>query len=252
MLTSIPYLIINILIYFIVIFIINKVIKPSKIEKLIYKVMLAIMIINSIIIIFISINSNPKLENYKNTYIGDNSKVSSIIDLLDISKTSISLQTNNEPYELTINMTDQVIVDIYKTLEEDSSIIFNLITNASIIKYNYKNKTYTFKYEYINKIFNNELRNKSIKNIQNRYNNLTSEYVYLGYINGYNIYDESSFCEENEELIKEENNKKYYITCSSIEELYLYKDNDRIKLKEQLSNIKIEDLLNTGLNVYTK
>ena len=204
-------------------------------------------------LILIPLKQNQKLTDYKNTYIGDNSKVSAIINLLNIDKTSISLQTTNEPYVLNINLSSETSsISLYQTLEEKASIMFNLITNVSIINYSYKEKTYTFSFDQVNQMYNNNLRNIEIEKINKRYDNFNQDYIYMGYINGYDIFDESITCESNEELVKKENNISYYITCSSLNEIYLYKDKQKYKLKDKLNEFKIEDLLKTNLNIYQK
>lgn len=204
-------------------------------------------------ILLVPLKEKQTLSDYKNTYIGDNSKVSAIIELLDLNKTSMSLQTTNEPYILTIDLNRQIIItDIYKTLEKDSAIMFNLITNVSIINYNYKNKLYTFNFDNLNTIYNNNLRNIEIEKINERYDKFNNDYIYMGYINGYDIFDESTFCESNEELVKKEDNIDYYITCSNLNDIYLYKENQKYKIKDKLNELRIEDLLKTNLNIYKK
>ncbi|MEG1647755.1 MAG: DUF4825 domain-containing protein [Bacilli bacterium] len=205
-------------------------------------------------LLFWGFSANEKvLDDYHNTYIGDNTKVSQIINLLKIDKESISLKTTNEPYELTINLNKEIPSHIiYKKLEQDSSILFNLITNLSIINYNYKEKKFVFSFNQLNKIFSSNLRNISINDINNRYTNMSNKNIYLGHINEYDIFDESITCESKEEEIKEVNNRKYYITCSSLNSIYLYNQEKKYLLKDKINELSIESLLMTNLNIYTK
>lgn len=82
------------------------------------------------------------LYSYKGTYIGDASKTRTIVDMANVSPYSvhsISLQTDNEPMRLTINMK----VDDrskhrhinYESLDKTSALIFALIPNAHEISY---------------------------------------------------------------------------------------------------------------------
>ncbi len=82
------------------------------------------------------------LYSYKDTHIGDASKTRTIVDITNVSPYSvhsISLQTDQEPMRLTINMK----VDDrskhrhinYESLDKTSALIFALIPNAHEISY---------------------------------------------------------------------------------------------------------------------
>lgn len=82
------------------------------------------------------------LYSYKDTHIGDASKTRTIVDIANVSPYSvhsISLQTDNEPMRLTIN----IKVDDrskhrhinYESLDKTSALIFALIPNAHEISY---------------------------------------------------------------------------------------------------------------------
>ena len=84
----------------------------------------------------------------KGTYIGDNSKVASIIHLLDfpddLAYSGIELFTDEKPYGLRINFEahDDVIGTQYMSISSDhfwrreSLILFSLIDNLDYIEYN--------------------------------------------------------------------------------------------------------------------
>ncbi|MDD3187759.1 MAG: DUF4825 domain-containing protein [Bacilli bacterium] len=243
------YMLINWLLYLMIFLIVLKFVKKNILKK----IFIILLVICALINVRYIYNNNGSLENYKGTYIGDNSSVSNIIELLGINKTSISLQTAEIPYVLTINLSnDQIIADLYLVLEEDAAIMFNLITNADTIVFSYNSKDYIFQFEHLNMIFDNNLRDISINDIRKRYTTLSNEYLYVGNIDGYDLYDESSVCESNEQLLKEENSVKYYLTCTDINELYFYKDEKKVSFTSMLDEISIDSLLQTNLNIYTK
>ena len=95
-------------------------------------------------------SSTAKLLNYKDSYVGDNSAIGNIINLLPAHEylDGFELQTTQEPYTITINYKDfngmTIKLDNGKThkasleqiLQGNSMIIFSLIKNAEIIHFN--------------------------------------------------------------------------------------------------------------------
>ena len=83
-------------------------------------------------------------EEYKGTYIGDNSKVRAIVDMIQYSKyvEQIELKTNNEPYGLKIKY--NVLQLEKEDLEFNSIVLFSLIQNLDYIDYVFiSDKDYT-------------------------------------------------------------------------------------------------------------
>jgi hypothetical protein len=80
------------------------------------------------------------LEKYTNTYIGDNSKVDAILNLLPFSsnKNGISLSTSKEPFGLTVKYLN--INASLTELEFNTLAIFTLIKNVDNITYNIQNE----------------------------------------------------------------------------------------------------------------
>lgn len=82
------------------------------------------------------------LYSYKDTHLDDNSKTRTIVDLANISSYtvhSISLQTDEEPMRLTVNIkvddrSKHRHID-YESLNKTSALIFALIPNADEISY---------------------------------------------------------------------------------------------------------------------
>ncbi|MNT36225.1 hypothetical protein D3C72_1722940 [compost metagenome] len=113
-------------------------------NKKIYIVLMviAIIILSFMIVRKVANQSGDKVSNldkYKNTYIGDNSKVSNILELLPYSeyKKSISLQTVSEPYGLTVTYNMNGSREIMKI---NSDKLFELIKNLGEITYIFNNQ----------------------------------------------------------------------------------------------------------------
>lgn len=85
----------------------------------------------------------PPLEQYINTYVGDASKVSTILSLLPFGnyKNGIELSTSKEPYGITVNYSN---INISQSeLEFNTLALFTLVQNADTITYNIKNNDST-------------------------------------------------------------------------------------------------------------
>ena len=91
-----------------------------------------------------------KLLNYKDSYVGDNSAIGNIINLLPAHEylDGFELQTMQEPYTITINYKDfngmtiksnngkTQKASLDQILQGNSMVIFSLIKNAEIINFN--------------------------------------------------------------------------------------------------------------------
>ena len=91
-----------------------------------------------------------ELLNYKGSFVGDNSAVGHIIELLPAHEylDGFELQTSQEPYEVTINYKsfDEATVELEdgstskvalnEVLQGNSMIILSLVTNAEIVNFN--------------------------------------------------------------------------------------------------------------------
>ena len=113
-----------------------------------------LIIVSSLILLVLvacgNSSSTTELLNYKDSYIGDNSAIGNIINLLPAHEylDGFELQTTQEPYTITINYKDfngmTIKIDNGKTqkasldqiLQGNSMVIFSLIQNAEIIHFN--------------------------------------------------------------------------------------------------------------------
>lgn len=80
-----------------------------------------------------------KLEPYVDTYLGDNVKVSQILNLLPYSsyRNGMELLTSKEPYSMIVNYENVILSK--KDLEFNSLAVFTLIKNVDSITYNIRN-----------------------------------------------------------------------------------------------------------------
>lgn len=152
---------------------------------------LPVMIILSLSLIGCESNS-PKISNqdvkttsqvktydlmkYKDSYVGDNSSVSNIITKLSANayNAGFSLQTNKEPYGITINYkANQNLGEedynkfwsgkkINEFLEKNAVVLLSLIQNADVIEFNVDNigeKSYKYDRKSLEQKYGGDLKN---------------------------------------------------------------------------------------------
>lgn len=205
-------------------------------------VLSAIIFIIFIIILFA--NGNSSLELFKNTKINDNKKIEQIINLLDynenlekynIVENIVKITYNNEFYK-------------YHILEKNASILFYLIDDVEEIVFFMSDNEYVFKRKNILSIYNDI----NIKSINERYENEYFDNLYLGNINGeVDIFDTSELCVESYNKLLQTSDYIYYITCASIDEVIVLKENKEYLLKDAIdkSIISVDDLFKTNIKI---
>lgn len=198
-----------------------------------------------------------KLEQYRDSYSYNEKAISNIINNLDSKDYIIKFNvenTNNLPIIVMDYKENVLLIDVYKVMEEDASIIFNLVKDIKTITYRFNNESYSFYYDEINKIFDNKIKDYHLEAIKERYKDEKFNNAYLGNINGlYDLFDESTICSKELDSIYEDNNYKYLVSCSQIDYLYLIDNEDnRILLKDAINNniITINDLSKTILAIH--
>ena len=131
-----------------------------------------------------------ELLNYKGSFVGDNSAVGHIIELLPAHEylDGFELQTSQEPYEVTINYKpfDEATVELEdgstskvalnEVLQGNSMIILSLVTNAEIVNFNIGDQeTITFDRTTLSENYGNDLESISedVSSLQNFINTYT-------------------------------------------------------------------------------
>ncbi len=211
-------------------------------------ILCCILIILYITLIFY--NNNIKV--FKNTKLNETNKIEKILKKLDYGNNDFSFDI----FHNTLNIKYNVELYNYKTLEKNSSYLFYLVNDLENINFNIDEIEYSFNYNDISLIYNNFKKFK-ISDIEKRYNDKNFKNLYLGNINGnVDLFDLSDLCIEEYKEFYEDDNYKYYITCSSLDDIIVVVDNESYKLIDALNNdvISIDDLfkINVKLKRETK
>ncbi len=206
-----------------------------------------------LIILYITlIFYNNNIEVFKNTKLNETNKIEKILKKLDYGNNDFSFDISHN----TLNIKYNVELYNYKTLEKNSSYLFYLVNDLENINFNIDEIEYSFNYNDISLIYNNFKKFK-ISDIEKRYNDKNFKNLYLGNINGnVDLFDLSDLCIEEYKEFYEDDNYKYYITCSSLDDIIVIVDNESYKLIDALNNdvISIDDLfkINVKLKKETK
>ncbi|NEZ46482.1 DUF4825 domain-containing protein [Clostridium niameyense] len=131
-----------------------------------------------------------ELLKYKNSYVGDNSKVLNIISLLPGNnyRNEVNLQTNNKPYVINITyMKNKNLEEDYKNfwgnknidkfLQRNAVVLLSLIPNADIVEFNVEginNNPYKYTRHNLESKYGGNLKNltrdkTSFENFLNKY-----------------------------------------------------------------------------------
>lgn len=206
-----------------------------------------------LIILYITlIFCNNNIKVFKNTKLNETNKIEKILKKLDYGNNDFSFDISHN----TLNIKYNVELYNYKTLEKNSSYLFYLVNDLENINFNIDEIEYSFNYNDISLIYNNFKKFK-ISDIEKRYNDKNFKNLYLGNINGnVDLFDLSDLCIEEYKEFYEDDNYKYYITCSSLDDIIVIVDNESYKLIDALNNdvISIDDLfkINVKLKKETK
>ena len=201
-----------------------------------------------IIVTFVIFNSkNFSLNLFKNTDLSDIESIKKILKKLDYGEEDFSFKTLNK----TLIVDYDIELYNYKTLEKNTSYLFYLINDLENIVFNIDEVKYNFNYNNISLIYNGFKKTK-ISDIEKRYTNKNFNNVYLGNINGnIDLFDSSDLCIEEYKEFYEDDNYKYYITCSSLDDVIVVIDNESYKLVDALNDKKfsIDDLFKINVKL---
>lgn len=192
------------------------------------------------------------LDDYRGTVIANKTNVANILTFLETKKymTSYVLETSVEPFTLNIYLKD--INDNHQLLfEKDASLIFNIINDVNEVIFHYNDKNYVYTINSINAIYKN-VKKKSLVEIADRYKESKFlDYNYLGNVKGYDIFDESEFCELEKQYLFSYFNSNYYLNCASLDEIILYKNKEKINIKEAMEKeiLTSSDIMNSVIDL---
>ena len=209
------------------------------------------IILPSILIIIVTFvifySKNFSLNLLKNTDLSDIENIKKILKKLDYGEEDFSFKTLNK----TLIVDYDIELYNYKTFEKNASYLFYLINDLENIVFNIDETKYSFNYNNISLIYNGFKKTK-ISDIEKRYNNKNFNNVYLGNINGnIDLFDSSDLCIEEYKEFYEDDNYKYYITCSSLDDVIVVIDNESYKLVDALNDKKfsIDDLFKINVKL---
>ncbi|HPF83585.1 MAG TPA: DUF4825 domain-containing protein [Bacilli bacterium] len=244
---------INILVAYLML---KKIFKNIETKKLNIKVFVIIIFIIPYIF-FVPSNKIIKtkyvsLNDYKGTVMKDKSNVSGLLKHLETTKyiSSYIIDTHTEPYTLKLYLKE--INDNYVLMfEKDASILLNLVEDVNEIVFHMNGTSYTYKVNDINEIFTN-IKKISIDDISNRYKDSKFEdYTYLGRVSSYDAFDTSDYCKLDKQLLFSTADEDYYLSCTKVEEILLFKDKTKVNIKEALDSnlITQDDVLSSSLKI---
>ena len=104
----------------------------------------------------------------------------------------------------------------------------------------------------INAIYK-DVKKKSLVQISKRYQDSKFlNYNYLGNVKGYDVFDESEFCELEKQYLFSYFNSNYYLNCASLDDILLYKGKEKITIKEALEKEILipADFMNSVIDLY--
>ena len=209
------------------------------------------IILPSILIIIVTFvifySKNFSLNLLKNTDLSDIENIKKILKKLDYGEEDFSFKTLNK----TLIVDYDIELYNYKTFEKNASYLFYLINDLENIVFNIDEVKYNFNYNNISLIYNGFKKTK-ISDIEKRYTNKNFNNVYLGNINGnIDLFDSSDLCIEEYKEFYEDDNYKYYITCSSLDDVIVVIDNESYKLVDALNDKKfsIDDLFKINVKL---
>lgn len=194
-------------------------------------------------------NNYYNVENDKGITLID-SRIENVIYYTPIAGYLKDYKIEGDTLILNIDNSEEYVYIPYYQLEESSALIFNIVRDVKMVLINMNEKNYVFSFDYINKIYKDVYSYKNI-NILNRYkDNNFQDYEYFGHVNGYDIFDFSTSCTGIKQDLYEDNEYKYKVECSSVDELYLV-NGSKVKIKDALNNklIAIEELNDTNLKL---
>lgn len=201
-----------------------------------------------LIIIYITlIFYNNSISVFKNTKLTEYDKIEKILKKLDYGDNNFSI----EIVDNILNVKYDIELYNYKTLEKNASYLFYLINDLDTIVFNIGEVKYNFDYNNISLIYNGFKKTK-ISDIEKRYNNKNFKNIYLGNINGnIDLFDLSDLCIEEYKEFYEDVNYKYYITCSSLDDIIVVINNESYKLIDALDDkkISIDDLFKINVKL---
>jgi hypothetical protein len=213
------------------------------------KIVLLLIPVLLIAVTLLLLFPNHKLIDYKNSSL-DIKTVNSILKYGELYDKYENVTIDN--LNINIDLVSGLYTNNYKKLEYDASILFSLIKDINKVTFSNDSNTYIFEFATYDKLFN-VVKNADLSTLKSRLDNMSTDKIYLGNINGiYDLYDKSEACELSDFTIYEDSNFKYDLKCSKIDLIEVIDKSGNIyTLIDALNNnlFNVENLLNKNLNI---
>lgn len=185
--------------------------------------------------------NEPTISDFKGITITDNDKMKDLFRYVAIDDLE-KIENKN----LFINFTDD---NTYNIIEEEAATLFNIIKDLNSVTFINNNKNYYFDKDYFNKIYSSDIYELDYYDMSKRYLDENFEHTYYGRVLDYDLFNSNDACSLNRQILFEDDNYIYYVNCSSVNDFYLVKNNETIKLVNALKTISIKELDNTILEI---
>jgi hypothetical protein len=156
------------------------------------KIVLLLIPVLLIAVTLLLLFPNHKLIDYKNSSL-DIKTVNSILKYGELYDKYENVTIDN--LNINIDLVSGLYTNNYKKLEYDASILFSLIKDINKVTFSNDSNTYIFEFATYDKLFN-VVKNADLSTLKSRLDNMSTDKIYLGNINGiYDLYDKSEACE---------------------------------------------------------
>lgn len=233
---------------------ISKIKNTTKIKRKQATIIMTFLIIPYILFVPSSLlikKNKSNLDDFKGTVIGDRTSIVQILKQLKTTEniSSYMLETKKEPYTINIFVSD--IEYCRKNFEMDAAVIFNLVDNLNEVVFFMGEDEYTYTINDINNVFGN-IKKKTLKEINDRYiKPEMTEYIYLGRLKEYDIYDTYKGDERTFNSIFHIANTHYYLNTNKASDVIAVKNGKKYILSDILKTdeISYDEVLEGQLNI---
>ena len=164
-----------------------------------------------------------------------------------LAKNTLYLAYSKTDEVLFVTVDELDDLNYYRMLEKDASFVF-LNYDFDKVIYDFKGNQYDFYQDRIISIYDEFNEEEIIY----RYDAMIDTNIYLGHINGYDIFDHNSYCLNTYEVLYECDLCIYEVKCSDLDLLLLHDGNDYVgTIKEGLDDdlFDIDELFYVNVDI---
>ena len=164
-----------------------------------------------------------------------------------LSKNQLYISYSKSDDTLYVNLDEINDTNYYRKLEKDASYVF-LKYDFDYIIYEYRGNQYDFYRDRLVSVYDEFNEDE----IFARYDAMLDGNIYLGHINGYDIFDHNSYCMNTYEILFECDQCIYEVKCSDLDLLLLHDGEEYVgSIKEGLDDelFDIEELFYVNIDI---